>query len=101
MKVSSGELTEILSKLASLLGELLMLPWLMNSKFAKFRQLKECLHAAINKYWKFLETQSDRSNNRLSSEELIRCLQDQWKFETIEGTVKCYFTAFYFKTPGL
>lgn len=67
------------------LSQVLMNPWLLNSKFARFKRMLAELVEVMSKYHTFLKSQTRRTEAVKLHKEPVRSYHDNWAVEYIKG----------------
>ena len=70
------------------LAAIVMMPWIMNKHFTKFRETLDELLQALQKYLSFLSKQKEKSNANHQSSEPVRGFTDNWSFKIVDSTPK-------------
>ena len=69
---------------AEKLGELLLLPWLLRSDVAPFREAIESLHSSMSKYHSFLTGMQKRTTANQNKTEPVRSFHDSWSMKVVD-----------------
>ncbi|WAR27915.1 hypothetical protein MAR_013619 [Mya arenaria] len=81
--ITAGDLEENIDKL----GQLLIMPWILNPKFATFKTAVENLSDGLKKYKGFLKSMTHRTKANMDSTTPVRNLNDSWILKIIEGSI--------------
>lgn len=81
-QITTGELKQQIDELVTLL----MIPWFSIDKFQNFKSVIQEILTSMQKYYKFITAQQERSQAVHASKEPVRSINDNWSFRIVEST---------------